>query len=77
MHFFLIYAGNILAVKQNLSVCALIKVDNGTPKRRFSAAGFSHNAHCFSSPDGKGNVVYRVQRPLRGIKIFFQMFYFY
>ena len=68
---FPVHAGDILALEEDLTACAVIQVHDGAAQSGLSAAGLAHDAQRPSLFDLEGDAVHRVQPAGSYIEMFF------
>ena len=68
-----VHFGDVPAVKVNLALSRFEKMQDGAPKRAFSAPGFTDDAECMTAFNGKIDIVDGVQHALGCFEVFFQM----
>lgn len=71
---FLVNLGNVLAVEEDLTACALKKVDDGAAQSGLAASGFTDDAHSSALGDLEAYVVHCVEFAVGGVKIFHEVF---
>ena len=68
-----IHAGNVLSLKENLSVGTFMQMKHRAPQSGFSAPGLSYYAKSSSSFHAKTDIIHGMQLPAGSLKILLQV----